>query len=181
MSDNTYREPILHVVGDTKEKWSGTKGAHATNDPPTGGNDDGGDMETRLAKLESHVSHIDTNIADIKDDMRWTKNAIFSIVLVGFTAIGGLYLYIDNQSNNLRSEIKSDFNNFRSEIKSDSSNFRSEIKSDFNTLRLEMKSDLNTLRSEIKSDFRDVHLELKESNKDIGQIKSLLENLAKDK
>lgn len=75
------------------------------NIPLKSGNGGGGDMETRIAKLESDVEHIKTDIRDIKTELRGHSE--------DFKAIRG---EMSNEFKSFRSEMHNEFKSVGSEI-----------------------------------------------------------------
>ena len=79
-------------------------------------------MEARIARIESDVSHMRTDVADIKVDLRSLRDRV------------------DGAETTLRGEIKSVEVTLRGEIKGLESTLRGEIKGVESTLRSEIES-----------------------------------------
>ncbi|MBF0625411.1 MAG: hypothetical protein HQL82_11475 [Magnetococcales bacterium] len=71
---------------------------------------EGGMVESRVARLEAAVEHIQTDLADLKTEFR-----------------------------DFRTETHAEFRNFRTETQSEFRNFRSETQSEFREMRIEFR------------------------------------------
>lgn len=138
MTKNTQNNGVSYLYKSDNE---GTDFKH-------GGNGGGGDMETRIAKLESDVEYIKTDIRDIKSE------------LIG-----------------QRSDFKAEMISSRNEFKAEMISSRNEFKSDMASLRNEFKTELSTTRSDFKSDIDEIKVELKVHSNDFKAIRSELSDI----
>lgn len=80
------------------------------------GNGGGGDMETRIAKLESDVEHIKTDIQDIKTELRGHSEDFKSIRSDMNNEIKVFRSDMNNEFKSVRSEMNNEFKSVHSEI-----------------------------------------------------------------
>jgi hypothetical protein len=73
--------------------------------PSDGDGGDGDNMEPRIAKLESDVSHIQEILRNIRDDVRDLRNWGIAILLGVFGLVVGLYAYIDNKATQVKTDL----------------------------------------------------------------------------
>ncbi len=63
-------------------------------------------MNNRLTILERDPKHIQTDIGEIKSDIREIRNSIWVAVFAGFVAIGGLYHHVNTKTESISKEIR---------------------------------------------------------------------------
>jgi hypothetical protein len=98
----------------------------------------GGHVEERLSRLEATIEHIQSDVSDIRTDLRRTNDkvdAIRSDMHAGFDRV--------------RSEMHTGFDGIRSEMHAGLDGLRGEMHAGLNGLRGEMHAEIGGLRKDI--------------------------------
>lgn len=77
----------------------------------------------------------------------------------------------EQQTKELRHELKGDIARLRTELKGDIGELRAEVKGDISELRTELKSDIGELRAEVRGDIGELRAEVRG---DIGEVRTLM-------
>lgn len=110
-SDGIYKKPVLELVQNGK-RWHPSMDNRGTGYFGGGGSDGGGEMDKRLTVLETHVSHMNAGISEIKTDFRDLKNRELILIFAAigafatvYGALAGVYFAIDEKLSNIDQRV----------------------------------------------------------------------------
>lgn len=99
-----------------------------------GGGDDGNQMETRIAKLESDVTHINKTLEDIKEDIREIRSHHHKLLYAGvgacfvvLVALAGGYMRLSSHSERISNQLSRAQSSIQEKITADQASLQKEI------------------------------------------------------
>ena len=129
-----------------------------------------GGLDLRVARLEVAVEHIQTDVSDIKDDLRDMRKEFKADVET-------IRKDVKTDAESLRKDIKTDVENLRKDVKADMEAMRTDIKVDMGAMRKELKYDIEGIRHGFKSDLT---YEREKTTGDIHQLRGEVNEFRKD-
>ena len=102
----------------------------------------------RIDNNKSNTLELEDDIEWIKNDVRWLRWIVTSLVALMF-GIVGIVTYLHN-------DMKAEIQSVRTEVKTEINSVRTEI----NSLRTEMKTEIQSLRTEMQSMQKEINAKI---------------------
>lgn len=135
----------------------------------SGGGGDNGDMETRVAKIESDVGNIKGRLSRIESDARALLYGGIGATVILVVAMWVLHTWQQGSIEDMGAEV--------AQLRADLKDSNSELRGELNGFRSELSGQISTLRSDVDEKITVLSAEVSETNKGLANIQSDLSQI----